>query len=390
MSFENLKINKSILKAIRELDLEEPTEIQESTFSAIKSGRDVLGVAPTGTGKTYAYLIPLLNLWKFSKEPFAQFLILTPTRELVQQVAGEIEKLTEYMNLVTVGVYGEVNIKRHAAEVEQGVDVVVGTPGRVFDLIMRGSLNQKRIKKVVIDEFDLMLDLGFRPQLTRILDVLPKKRQHILFSATINDEVEDVLKTYDIYPEVIKAEIPHNRLVNIKQGYYFVKNFFTKINLLEILLKQDEVKKALIFISTKRKADLLEEYLSPRLQEPIGIIHSNKSQNKRFEALNAFRNGDTRILIASDLMSRGIDIDDISHVINFDLPETPEQYIHRIGRTGRQWQDGQTISMIKESEIEQQARIEKYMKYAIPQFELPDNLEESDRMLEEEQTRYRY
>jgi ATP-dependent RNA helicase RhlE len=204
-SFSDLNLNKSLLKALEAQELVHPTEIQKQAFSVIMSGKDVLGIAQTGTGKTLAYLLPSLRMWNFSKQPHPQGLIIVPTRELVVQVAEEIEKLSMFMNFTVVGVYGGVNIKTQSARILQGVDYVVGTPGRMFDLIANGSLNTKAIKRIVIDEVDEMMSLGFLPQLKNILDMLPERRQNLMFSATMNSRIEELIEEFFSTPEKIEV-----------------------------------------------------------------------------------------------------------------------------------------------------------------------------------------
>lgn len=385
MTFEDLNLNKPLLNALQDLGFKTPTTIQQQAFSVILSGRDVCGIAQTGTGKTLAYLLPCLRLWKFSKEPHPQILVLVPTRELVVQVVEAAKQLSTYMNVVAVGVYGGVNMKTQAAEVLQGLDVLVATPGRLYDLILSGALKTKAIKKLVIDEVDEMLNLGFRTQLKNILDLLPEKRQNMLFSATITEEVELIIEEYFNAPVWVEAAPTGTPLENIEQRAFHVPNFNTKVNLLERLLQDHpDMSKVLVFVATKALADDLHERLKEKFPEKVGVIHSNKDQNYRFNAVNQFQNGAYRVLIATDLIARGIDISEVTHVINFDMPEVPEHYIHRIGRTGRMEKRGISITFITEKEQEYQELIENLMQYQIPILPLPENLEISDELIESE------
>lgn len=386
MTFEDLNLNKPLLNALADLGFTEPTTIQENVFSILMSGRDVCGIAQTGTGKTFAYLLPCLRLWKFSKDRWPQILIIVPTRELVVQVVEAVEQLTPYMNVTTVGVYGGVNMKAQIAEVEQGLDVLVATPGRLYDLILSGALKTKAIKKLIIDEVDEMLNLGFRTQLKNILDLLPDKRQNMMFSATMTEEVELLIQEYFSNPARVEAAPTGTPLENIDQFGYHVPNFYTKVNLLHLLLSENaEMTKVLIFAATKALADQLHEQLLAKFPEQVGVIHSNKDQNYRFNAVNQFQNGTYRFLIATDIMARGIDIAKVTHVINFDTPEIPEHYIHRIGRTGRADRKGTSITFITEKEQEYQEAIEELMDYKIPMLPLPENLEISTELTEAEQ-----
>lgn len=363
-----------------------PTTIQQKVFSVVLSGVDVCGIAQTGTGKTFAYLLPCLRQWKFSKDPYPQILILVPTRELVMQVVSEVKKLTTYMNVVTLGVYGGVNTRPQMAAVEQGCDVIVATPGRLMDLALSGSLKLKAIKKLVIDEMDEMLNLGFRTQIKNILELLPERRQNLLFSATITDDVELLIQDYFNNPKRIEAAPTGTPLEGIEQTAYAVPNFYTKIYLLEYLLMQHrEMNKVLVFVATKKLADDVYEEMIKGFPDVVGVIHSNKEQNHRFNTVNQFQNGTYRFIIATDIVARGIDISEVSHVINFDLPDEPENYIHRIGRTGRADKKGNAISFITEKEKPYQEKIESLMKRSIRMLELPEEVEISEALTEDEQ-----
>jgi ATP-dependent RNA helicase RhlE len=384
-SFKQLNLSSSLLNALEDMGMEQPTSIQSKAFPVIMSGVDVVGIAQTGTGKTFAYLLPSLRLWKFVKDPYPQILIIVPTRELVVQVYKEVKKLTKYMNVVCLGVYGGVNMKPQKAAVEQGCDVIVGTPGRLMDLALSGSLKLKNIKRFIIDEMDEMLELGFRTQIKNIIEMLPEKRQNLMFSATITDEVTLVINDYFNNPVTIEAARAGTPLEGIEQMAYNIPNFNTKIFMLEWLLTTNEsMNKVLIFVGSKKLADDVFEDLSLGFENQVAVIHSNKAQNKRFEAVEAFEKGKKRILIATDIVARGIDIASVSHVINFDLPEQPEHYIHRIGRTGRADQRGIAISFITPKDNEAQLAIETLMEYKIPMLPFPDEVIVSDQLREDE------
>jgi ATP-dependent RNA helicase RhlE len=385
MTFDDLNLNTPLLSALDDLGYSTPTTIQERVFPVVMSGRDVCGIAQTGTGKTFAYLLPCLRQWKFSKDKSPQILIVVPTRELVAQVVEAVKKLTPYMSLVATGVYGGVNINTQKAEVEKGVDVLVATPGRLYDLAMAGAFKTKTIKRLVIDEVDEMLNLGFRTQLKNILDLLPAKRQNLLFSATITEEIEILIETYFNDPVRVEAAPTGTPLENIIQTGYDVPNFYTKVNLLELLLTEDEtMTKVLVFAATKQLADDLFEKLEPIFPGTAGVIHSNKEQNHRFNTVKQFKDGTYRFIIATDIVARGIDVSGVTHVINFDVPAVPENYIHRIGRTGRYDKKGVSITFITEKEKPLQTAIEALMKYEIPISPLPENLVMSDVLTEDE------
>jgi ATP-dependent RNA helicase RhlE len=385
MTFEDLNLNNPLLTALNEMGYTNPTTIQHKVFPVVMSGRDVCGIAQTGTGKTFAYLLPCLRLWKFSKEKAPQILIVVPTRELVAQVVQTVKDLTPYMSLVVVGVYGGVNINTQKLAVEQKVDVLVATPGRLYDLAVNGAFKTKLIKRLVIDEVDEMLNLGFRTQLKNILDLLPQRRQNLMFSATITKDVEALINTYFNDPVRVEAAPTGTPLENINQVLYEVPNFYTKVNLLHLLLTEDEsMTKVLVFAATKKLADDLYEQLEAKFPGTAGVIHSNKEQNHRFNTVKQFQEGTYRFIIATDIVARGIDISEVTHVINFDTPEVPENYIHRIGRTGRADKAGIAITFITEKEKPQMEAIETLMKYTVAVSPLPAHLKISDVLTEDE------
>ena len=384
-TFADLNLNTPLLNAISDLGFVHPTPIQERAFSAMMAGNDVVGLAQTGTGKTIAYLLPCLRLWKFSKDKLPQTLILVPTRELVVQVVEEINKLTTYMNITAVGVYGGANIRTQKDAIHKGLDILVATPGRLLDLALDGTLKTKTIKRLVIDEVDEMLSLGFRPQLERIFDVLPPKRQTLMFSATLSDDVDAMINTYFRAPIRIEAAPNGSPLENIVQAVYQVPNHNTKLNLLDFLLGQDGMDRVLLFAGSRKLADKLYEHLEAEFPSESGVIHSNKAQNTRFRAVENFAEGKQRILIATDILSRGIDITGVSHVINFDVPEVMENYIHRIGRTGRADAKGDAITFVLEKDAEMISKIEAFMQTDIPRIALPEAVEISEILTLDEQ-----
>jgi ATP-dependent RNA helicase RhlE len=390
MTFNDLNLNSPLLNALDDLGYITPTTIQHKVFPVVMSGRDVCGIAQTGTGKTFAYLLPCLRQYQFTKDKFPSILVVVPTRELVVQVVQAAEELGKYMSVRIVGVYGGVNMKPQAAAIDEGVNIVVATPGRLLDLVYQGSLKLKAIKKFVIDEMDEMLNLGFRTQLNTLLDMLPPRRQNLLFSATITPEVEDMMETHFNNPERIEAAPAGTPLDNIEQTAYEVPNFYTKVNLLELLLDTNEdMNKVMVFVATKQMADDLFEQISPKFPEQLGVIHSNKEQNHRFNTVNRFSDGTYRLIIATDIVARGIDIAEVSHVINFDLPEVSENYIHRIGRTGRADRKGIAISFVTEKEQERLEAVEALMNHKVRIAEMPANVEISTQLTEDEMPKVR-
>ncbi|MBN9294470.1 MAG: DEAD/DEAH box helicase [Flavobacteriia bacterium] len=385
MKFEELNLTKPLLNAIEGMGYDTPTLIQEKAFPVIMSGKDILGIAQTGTGKTLAYLLPSLRLWQFAKNPYPQILIIVPTRELVQQVCDELARLSMYMNVVTVGVYGGANIRTQAAEILQGVDVVVGTPGRVMDLILHGDLIVKNIKRLIIDEVDETLNLGFRKQLTTILDLLPERKQSLLFSATMDEEIEAIIDEYFVSPTYVEAAPSGTPIEKIQQLVYEVPNYNTKLNLLHKLLDDEDLKKVLIFTESKKYADALFEKLKLKYEERVDVIHSNKAQNYRFNAVNKFKSGELKILVATDLVSRGMDISEVTHVINLNVPVKEENYIHRIGRTGRQEKKGVAITLVSALEKDNWDAIEKFINMEVERLPIPSDVIISEELTLDEQ-----
>ena len=385
-SFQELSIQKSLLNAIADLDFIKPTPIQREAYPKILSGNNVVGIAQTGTGKTLAYSLPILQELNYSKSYKPRVLIIVPTRELVVQVVDQIELYTKYMTVRIAGVFGGVNIKTQQALLSEGTDIIVGTPGRLYDLILNRSLQTQDIKKLVIDEVDIMLDLGFRFQLNNIFELLPEKRQNIMFSATMTDDVQFLIQDNFINPQTITVSVSGSPLDNISQTCYAVPNFYTKVNLLDYLLKDKATfQKVVVFIDSKKNADRLFLELEANYWKELGIIHSNKSQNNRLATIERFNDGQTRILIASDIIARGLDLDDISHVINFDTPKFPENYIHRIGRTGRAKKMGNSILLFTKDEEKNKLAIEKLMAKIIDSKKFPNEVVISKKLILDEQ-----
>ncbi len=390
-TFRDLKLSKQLINALEELGFETPTPIQREVFSIIRAGKNIIGIAQTGTGKTLAYTLPLLQDHKYSKQINPRVLILVPTRELVLQVVDQISSYSKFINIRVIGVYGGTNINTQKLAVSRGVDILVGTPGRLYDLVLNGALKIKEVKKLVIDEVDVMLDLGFRYQLNNIFELLPSKRQNLMFSATMTEEIEKLITDFFIEPVKVSIAVSGTPLDNIKQTSYEVKNFYTKINLLEYLLRDKEVyKKVLIFAPNKKGADRIFVLLEEHYQSEIGVIHSNKSQNYRIRSIKQFSDGEKRILVSTDVMARGLDINDISHVINFDTPVYPENYMHRIGRTGRAKQKGESILLFTGKEQDFKKAIENLMASKIPLLIFPEEVTVSAELTPEERPMEKY
>lgn len=384
-SFNDFNLKKLLARAIDDLGFEQPTPIQQESFSVILSGKDMLGIAQTGTGKTLGYMLPVLEELKFSDQLNPRVLVLVPTRELVTQVVSEIESFSKYMTVRTIGVFGGVNIKTQRRALLEGADIIVATPGRLYDLVLSQDILLKGIKKLIIDEVDVMLDLGFLPQLNNIMELLPRKRQNILFSATMTDHVNELIDAFFVAPTKISIAVSGTPLDNISQTCYPVANFYTKVNLLKHLLAdREEFKKVLVFVGSKNHADRVFNEIEPEFSAESCIIHSNKSQNYRMRSIEEFSAGKHRILISTDVMARGLDLDKISHVINFDTPAFPENYMHRIGRTGRAQEEGKSILFYTEKEVPFKESIEELMDYKIPAVDFPADVAVSKELIPEE------
>ena len=385
MTFKDLNLTTPLRNAIDDLGFERPTPIQEESFNVISAGKDVVGIAQTGTGKTFAYALPILKTLAYSTQSNPRVLVLVPTRELVVQVVEEFEKVAKYVNVRILGVYGGTNINTQKQAIAEGLDILVATPGRLYDLALTHVLQLKSIQKLVIDEVDVMLDLGFRHQLLNIFHLLPERRQNIMFSATMTKDVDQLITEFFINPKRISIAVSGTPLENITQERYNVPNFYTKVNLLNHLLSDTETyNKVLIFVAYKRMADRLFDQMEESYYGQSCVIHSNKTQNYRLRSISQFEAGENRILIATDVMARGLDIDNISHVINFDTPDYAENYMHRIGRTGRAEKEGHAIVFSTEAEQEAISNIEELMQMKIAVSDLPDTIEVSKELIEEE------
>ncbi len=381
MTFQDFNFPKALQKAIDDLGFITPTPIQIKAMPVISSGRDVMGISQTGTGKTFAYLLPILKNWTFQNTQSPRVIILVPTRELVVQVVEEVEKLTKYMSVKVLGIYGGTNINPQRVALSEGVDILVGTPGRLLDLALDSVLRFDVLQKLVIDEFDEMLTLGFKTQVTTILTMMKRKRQNILFSATMTEDVDDVIDDYFDFPEEISLAPAFTPLESIEQIAYQTPNFLTKLNLLNHLLIDDTFSRILVFTNNKKLVEYIHEAVENQYPDQFDLLHANKSQNYRLKALNAFQNREIRGLITTDVMSRGLDITDISHVINLDLPKHNPQYLHRIGRTGRADKTGVAITMVNPKEEEQFIDIQMMMDKEIDYTSLPAIVIE-DKLLE--------
>ncbi|WP_159882115.1 DEAD/DEAH box helicase [Paenibacillus puerhi] len=369
MTFEELNIIPPILKALAQENYTSPTPIQEQAIPPVLAGRDLLGCAQTGTGKTAAFAVPILQLLskgqgsKPGKRPIRS-LILTPTRELAIQIQDNLEAYGRHTSLRSCVIFGGVSQKPQEAALKQGVDILVATPGRLIDLMNQGFIDLQHLQIFVLDEADRMLDMGFIHDVKRIVAKIPSKKQTLLFSATMPPEIAQMVKTILVNPVKVEITPVSSTVDKINQSLYFVDKENKQKQLIH-LLEDKSIASVLVFTRTKHGADRVVRDLS-RAGISAQAIHGNKSQNARQSALGNFKSGATRVLVATDIAARGIDIDELSHVINFNLPNIPETYVHRIGRTGRAGLSGTAISFCDIEEKPYLKDIEKVIGKTIP------------------------
>ena len=375
-TFEGFGIGKSVLRALDEIGFKTPTPIQEQAIPVIKSGKDILGIAQTGTGKTAAYIIPLLMKLVKAEGKDPRAIVLVPTRELSIQVGEDIAELSQYTNIRHAAVYGGVGWTKHAALFEPGIDILVSTPGRLWELYRAGAFGLKSVKTLVIDEADRMLDMGFMPQLNKLFEVIPPRRQNLLFSATFSESIENMSHEFLTFPERVEVAPSATPVDKVKQYFYRIPNFKTKLNFVNHLLDdEEEFKRIIIFCRTKENAEAVYKVIKKKTEGEVRILHSNKAQSSRINAIEAFKSGNVRVLVSTDISARGIDVSKISHVINFDLPPRYEDYIHRIGRTARANTDGVAISFIGPDEDYHLKNIEELIRMKIEELQLPEAID---------------
>ncbi|MGV3601752.1 MAG: DEAD/DEAH box helicase [Dyadobacter fermentans] len=376
-TFEQFKLNRQLLNAIEEAGYTAPTPIQEQAIPVALAGQDILGIAQTGTGKTAAYTLPLLMRIKFAQGQHPRALILAPTRELAMQISEAITQLGKYTDIRTVVLYGGVGPKTQIEALRKGVDIIVATPGRFMDLYFQEEIVVKHLNVMVLDEADKMMDMGFMPQIRKLLEVIPRKRQNMLFSATFSGKVENLSYEFLEFPTRIEVTPQATAAEMVTQVLYEVPNFRTKINLLSYLLEDKEaLTRVLVFTRSREVAGLVHQNLLNRVvpEAELRVIHANKGQNTRINAMEAFREGNIRVMVATDVVARGIDITEVSHVVNFDVPLIYEDYVHRIGRTGRANNVGNAITFMTIADEYHIRKIEAMIRMEIPRAEFPDDV----------------
>lgn len=374
--FSDFKLNKQLWSAVADAGYETPTEIQQKAIPLILAGSDVVGVAQTGTGKTAAYLLPLLMRIKYAQGKDPRALIVVPTRELALQVLASIKMLAKYTDLRAVALVGGVGTKTQKDTLAEGVDIVVATPGRLMDMYLPGYLKLKLLQIFVMDEAERLLDMGFRSQIDRMIEVMPRKRQNLLFSATWNEKVQEVSENFLLAPALIRINPEIKTVKTVSQVVYFLPNLRTKINLLDYFIQDKSFRKMIIFCKTKTTATNIFKYLDRKYgEDTVRVVHGNKDQNTRINAIKLFSNDMLRFLVATDVAARGIDIEDVTHVINFDVPLVYEDYIHRIGRTGRAFKSGDSITFCSPDDEYHLKKIQKLIGNKIPVAEIPGEVE---------------
>ena len=398
MNFNELEIIEPILKALKEKNYSEPTPIQEKAIPLVIEGKDVLGVAQTGTGKTAAFSIPIIQhiygrIKNEKGHTKLRALIVTPTRELAIQIDDNIKEYSKHTKIYHTVIFGGVKQGKQVSELRRGVDILVATPGRLLDLMQQGFISLKDIEMFVLDEADRMLDMGFINDIRKLLKVLPRNRQSLFFSATMPPNIvalsQDILNN----PRRVEVTPASSTADTIQQAIYFT-NKDTKKDLLVHILKDETIKQVLVFTKTKHGADKVVKHLKNKFIKSAAI-HGDKAQNQRQKALNAFKSGEIRVLVATDIASRGIDINKLQHMINYDIPNEPETYVHRIGRTGRAGEEGMAISISEPEDNTFVRDIEKLIKQKIdiiedhpyPQTEKPMTEKEKKEWNKEKQRR---
>lgn len=389
-TFEELKLSKSLLRALEEIGFTEPTPVQELAIPAIHSGTNLVGIAQTGTGKTAAYLLPILTKMVKSEGTEPRAIVLVPTRELSIQVGEDTEELATYTDIRHAAVYGGVGWTRHASLLAPGIDILIATPGRLWDLYQANALSFRKVKYLVIDEADRMLDMGFMPQLRQLFEVIPHKRQNLLFSATFSEKVERMAQEFLDHYEKIEISPSATTVELVNQSVYLTPNYRTKLNLVRFFLEDEKVfNRVIIFVKTKESAEDVYKIIRRKTEGEKRIMHSNKGQTTRTNAIRDFKEGHIRILISTDMSARGLDVSLVSHVINFDIPPRYEDYVHRIGRTARAGNLGTAITLVAPDEEWHLKRIEKLIRMQIPVIDIPSEVVIETTGFEEKQSQLR-
>lgn len=384
--FHKFNLNKQLLDAINEAGWAQPTPIQEKTIPLAKSGKDILGIAQTGTGKSAAFLIPLIAHLHYPQGINTRAVVLAPTKELVRQLLAHFEQLNTHIGLRAVGLVGGIGIKDQMEQLEKGNDLVFSTPGRFLEIYQTNKWKTKDIRLLIIDEADRMMDMGFMPQIRKILEKIPSKRQNLLFSATFPERVEKFAFEFLEFPERIEISPESTPAETIQQWCYKTPNFATKLHLLVHLLTQRESQQAtLVFVKTKKHATEIGKFLARKNVGNVSFLHANKGTNSRNSAVDALQTGQLDVLVATDVAARGLDVARISLVINFDIPVQYEDFVHRIGRTGRALRSGTAISFVSPPDELHLERVQNLIRTKIENRLLPDSIPQIETLYEEQQ-----
>ena len=375
-TFEDFGFNKQVLNAISDAGYTDPTPIQEKAIPPILNGQDVLGIAQTGTGKTAAYVLPMIMKLKYAQGQDIRGLIVAPTRELAMQIEENVKAYAKYTDLRSLVIYGGLGPKTQIENIKKGLDILITTPGRFMDLYLEGHIITKKLEILVLDEADKMMDMGFMPQINKILEVVPRKRQNMLFSATMSERIEKLAENFLLWPTKVEVTPQATPATTVDQQLYLVPNFKTKINLLKLFVEDDPtVTKLIVFCRSRVNAENVYKFLLRRFNDKhVKVLHANKGQNTRINSINAFKNDEVRILVATDVAARGIDVSAVSHVINFDVPVIYEDYVHRIGRTGRALSLGNAVTFCNPAEVYFIQKIEKLIRQQIPVNAIPEKV----------------
>lgn len=371
MTFDTFDLDPRLLEVIHAQGITQPTPIQVQAIPVIAEGSDVVGIAQTGTGKTLAFGLSALNRLANNKRKGTTILVLVPTRELCVQVHSVLQPLAKAVGVKATTVYGGVGIKTQADLLQAGTDVIVATPGRLLDHLERRNANLRDLEILILDEADRMLDMGFWPDIQRIVSMLPKKRQTLLFSATFAPEIERMANNIQRDPVQVRIGLTSKPVESVRQSLYPVHSQ-KKLRLLLDIIEEEEPGPTLIFLRTKDRTEMLGQALQ-RKGHNVTLIHGDRTQIQREEALKGFRSGKYDVLVATDVAARGLDIEGVSHVINYDIPLTPDDYIHRIGRTARAKSEGDAITLVSPDEFQYLGNIERALGHNIPRVETEDS-----------------
>ena len=370
MTFDKFDFDKRLMKGITAMGYERPTPVQDASIPIALTGHDLIGSAQTGTGKTAAFGLPMLQRLLSGKQGKLRALILSPTRELALQIEEAMKKFSKHTKLQVLAIFGGVSLGPQEARLKQGVDIVVATPGRLLDHIQRGNIKFKSLEMLVLDEADRMLDMGFLPDIHRIVDSLPTDRQTMMFSATMPPEIAALAKKMMRNPEHVQIGNRSSAAVGITHAVYPVSAHL-KADLLLAILHSEKSPSVLVFTRTKRRADRVAKLLG-KAGSKIAVIHGDRTQKQRTAALEGFKLGKFEVLVATDIAARGIDVESITHVINFDVPSTPEDYVHRIGRTARMQALGDAFTLVSPEEEILMREVEQHLGHALPRVALRD------------------